>query len=135
MLKELPNDRKAKSVNPTHANFKPNLREATRLYIEARREALRLVYVSKDISQARSMLVAADFEEAAASCGHFGSSLQDFAENCLTYLDVLDEVELEIHERPYGRTWGWLAFWKRQQKQADVEEPIGTFEKNIQTRH
>jgi len=68
------------------------------------------VYQSKQLSQNKDTSRTADFEEVAASCGHFSSSLQDFAENCLDYLDILDDLELE-YERHGRRSWNWLKFW------------------------
>ncbi|KAL9036143.1 MAG: hypothetical protein Q9180_004469 [Flavoplaca navasiana] len=38
------------------------------------------------------------------------------------YLDVLDELKLEIEERPNGRTWNWLRFWRRIQDSGMSEE-------------
>jgi hypothetical protein len=54
--------------------------------------------------------VLADMEEVSACCGHFSFSLLDFAEDVLTYLDVLDDLQDSI-ERP-SPSWKWLMFWK-----------------------
>ena len=57
------------------------------------------------------MELEADFEEVAASCGYFSFSLLDFANETSVYLDLLDDLKLEVEERPYGRTWNWLKLW------------------------
>lgn len=103
-------------LDHAHGNLpklRSSLNDALRLFNKSRNEALGMVYKSKELSLTHSLHVAADFEEVAASCGHFSSSLEDFAETCLQYLDILDELELEVNERPNGRTWRWLMFWKR----------------------
>lgn len=71
------------------------------------------LYRSKDLNKARPMELEADFEEVAASCGHFSFSLQDFANEMEEYLDILKELKIEMNERPNGRTWKWLKFWQR----------------------
>ena len=40
-------------------------------------------------------------------------SLLDFANETRAYLDILDDLKLEIEERPDGKTWGWLKIWHR----------------------
>ena len=61
------------------------------------------------------MELEADFEEVAASCGHFSFSLQDFAEEMRTYLDILDELKREPEDGDRKRTWTWLKFWRKKQ--------------------
>lgn len=104
-----------------NAHFRSSLAEAIELYNGAREEALALLYRNKDLNRARPMEVEADFEEVAASCGHFSFSLQDFAHEMQVYLDILDTLKAEIDERPNGRTWGWLKFWRWGQKHLDHE--------------
>lgn len=58
--------------------------------------------------------VLADIEEVSACCGHFSFSLLDFAEDVLTYLDVLDDLKAEM-EAPV-KSWNWLAFWRKRPK-------------------
>lgn len=62
------------------------------------------------------MELEADFEEVAASCGYFSFSLLDFANEMKTYLEILDDLKLEVEERPCGKTWSWLRFWRRSNK-------------------
>lgn len=93
--------------------FRSSLVEAISLFGASRKEALLAVYKSKELSVAQDIPVAADFEEVAASCGQFASSLQDFAENCVKYMDVLEELQLELSQRWYGLSWTWLLFWRK----------------------
>jgi hypothetical protein len=58
--------------------------------------------------------VLADVEEVSACCGHFSFSLLDFAEDMLTYLDILDDLK-DALENP-SPTWKWLMFWQRTRK-------------------
>ena len=55
--------------------------------------------------------VLADIEEVSACCGHFSFSLLDFAEDMLTYLNILDDLK-DALESP-SPTWKWLMFWRR----------------------
>lgn len=112
ILKALPYGPDAERATGNLPKFRSSLADAIILFNRSRRESLDLVYKSKELSEASSMHVAADFEEVAASCGHFSSSLSDFAETCLHYLDILDELELDVNERPDGRSWTWLRFWR-----------------------
>ena len=72
--------------------FKTSLIEAISLFSASRKEALAAVYKSKELSVMQDIPIAADFEEVAASCGQFVSSLQDFAEHCVKYMEVLEEL-------------------------------------------
>lgn len=110
-----------------HPHFKSSLAEAIELYAGAREKSLALLYKSKELNKRRPMEMEADFEEVAASCGHFSFSLQDLANELTAYLDILDELKIEIDDRPNGRTWKWLKFWPKNQRstnstpQADPE--------------
>ena len=98
--------------------FRSSLTDAIALYSNARKEALTSLYRAKDLSVSRATASEADFEEVAASCGYFSFSLQDFAEEMKTYLDILDELKGEV-DRPFfqKRSWNWLKFWRRRLKQ------------------
>lgn len=85
------------------------------MYTNARGIALASLYREKDFNKTRPMELEADLEEVAASCGHFSFSLLDFANELNAYLDILDELKVEIDERPSGRTWNWLRIWQRAQ--------------------
>lgn len=82
------------------------------LYSIARSEALRKLYMSKELGKDRSEKVEADFEEVAASCGHFSFSLYDFGTEMQTFLQILEELKHHT-ETEKTRSWKWLAFWKR----------------------
>ena len=94
-------------------HFRHSLIDATALFIGARKEALALVYQSKVPMKTGSVELAADFEEVAASCGYFSSSLQDFAEDMVTFLDVLEQLKENAKRYPRKRSWEWLKFWRK----------------------
>lgn len=94
-------------------HFRHSLIDATALFIGARKEALALVYQNKVPMKTGSVEVAADFEEVAASCGYFSSSLQDFAEDMVTFLDVLEQLKENAKRHPRKRSWEWLKFWRK----------------------
>lgn len=109
------------AVNP---KFRSSLDRAIDLYTKARQEALSAVYDQKDMRRNRPVEVEADWEEAAASCGHFSFSILEVANQVKEYLWILDELQLEVEERPAGRTWSWLKFWKSKPKpRPGSEEP------------
>ena len=93
------------------AQLRKSLEDAVELYTSSRREALSLLYKNKEFAKAGSVQVQADFEEVAASCGYFSFSLLDLANETKRYLEILDDLKLEVEERPYGRSWNWLKFW------------------------
>ena len=95
------------------AHFQSSLEGAIELYTRSRQEALDQLYKSQDFNKSRSGELEADFEEVAASCGYFSFSLLDFASEMRTYLEILDDLKLEVEERPYGRSWNWLKIWRR----------------------
>ena len=96
-----------------NAHFRTSLDDAIELYTNSREEALSQLYKTKELTQPRPVEMEADFEEVAASCGYFSFSLLDFANEMRVYLDILDDLKLEIEERPDGKTWGWLKVWHR----------------------
>ena len=82
------------------------------------------VYKAKDLDRERPEGVEADFEEVAASCGHFSFSLLAFASETQNFLTILEELK-EQTESDHGRSWGWLKFWRRYKsaKNASNDEP------------
>ena len=100
-----------------NSNFRSSLAEAVELYSSARKEALSMLYRSKDLAASRPEAVEADFEEVAASCGYFSISLLDFAEGVKEYFDILEDLSSE-DGRP--RTWNWLKFWRRKSSGAET---------------
>ncbi|KAL8701047.1 MAG: hypothetical protein Q9224_000685 [Gallowayella concinna] len=95
------------------SHYRSSLEAAIRLYSQSRQDALSKLYDTNEVNKEWSKDVEADFEEIAASCGVFSYALQDFANEMIIYLDILDELKLEIEERPRGRTWNWLKVWRR----------------------
>lgn len=95
-----------------NSKFRISLDRALDLYRTSREEALKSVYSRRDFVRAKSTEIKADLEEVAASCGHFSFSLQEFAEQLKGFIDTLDRLQLECEERPSGRSWGWLKFWR-----------------------
>lgn len=95
------------------AHFRKSLEDAIELYTKSREEALGLLYHNQEITKNRATEIEADFEEVAASCGYFSVSLLDFAHEMKIYLEILDDLKLEIEERPDGKSWKWLRFWRR----------------------
>ncbi|KAL8772165.1 MAG: hypothetical protein Q9209_002600 [Squamulea sp. 1 TL-2023] len=95
------------------SHYKSSLEAAVELYSHSRRDALSKIYDTNKVNRNLSVGVEADFEEIAASCGVFSYALQDFANEMINYLDILDDLKLEIEERPNGRTWCWLKIWRR----------------------
>lgn len=94
-------------------HFRHSLVDAKALFSNAKRDALDVVYKTKIPTKTGSPAVAADFEEVAASCGYFSSSLEDFAEDMVDFLDVLEELKTNVNRYPRQRSWSWLKFWQR----------------------
>lgn len=86
-----------------------------KLYSSARSEALNELYKSKELDRDRPESIEADFEEVAASCGHFSFSLLSFAGEMQTYLSILEDLKEEI-ETSKHRSWKWLLFWRSSKK-------------------
>lgn len=83
------------------------------------------MYRSKELDRERPENVEADFEEVAASCGHFSFSLQDFANEMQIYMSILEELK-EVSEHRDRRSWTWLRFWessKSQKNQRPFDDP------------
>lgn len=68
------------------------------------------------MDKTRPQSIEADFEEVAASCGHFSFNLQDFATEMQNYLEILEELKEET-ERPKHRSWKWMLFWRKNRGQ------------------
>ncbi len=96
-----------------NAHFRTSLDDAIELYTSSREEALSQLYKTKELTKPRPAEMEADFEEVAASCGYFSFSLLDFANEMRVYLEILDDLKLEVEDRPDGKTWNWLKVWRR----------------------
>lgn len=106
-----------------------SLDRALGLYRQRRQEALKLLYQQTEAMRLRSPDAEADLEEVAASCGHFSFSLQEFGEQLHELLTILDELQLETEERPGGRTWNWIKFWKKEEAAAEPGMFLNTISK------
>jgi Fusaric acid resistance protein-like len=120
-------------------NFIRSLTDAKDLFISARREALNTLYNHRITLRERSIDVDADYEEVAASCGHFSSSLEDFAEDTIVYLKILQELKAVLTEKPFKRSWKWMQFWRSRSppsKEAheDEEALLQTENENVSRR-
>jgi hypothetical protein len=67
-----------------------------KLYSSARADALKELYRSKELDRERPESIEADFEEVAASCGHFSFSLLTLAEETARFLSILSDLNLGI---------------------------------------
>lgn len=113
ILDDLPFDPDNNYTVSNNARFELSLERALDMYKDARREALEIVYNKKDLDRSRPLEVEADWEEAAACCGHFSFSLLEVAEQIKEFLHCLDDLQMEVEESPSGRSWSWLKFWQR----------------------
>jgi hypothetical protein len=125
VLSELPFEPGPEHRIPVNTHFRRSLVDAKDLFSDARREALELLYKNRALAKSWSAELAADYEEVAASCGHFSSSLQDFAEDTIAYLDILEELHEEIEWEPRKRSWNWLRFWRKIGKKKQTIKPDG----------
>jgi hypothetical protein len=89
-----------------------SLDRALDLYKESREKTLASLYQQKETMKLKTHEAEADLEEVSASCGHFSFSLLEFGEQLQEMLAILDELQLEVEERPRGRSWSWLKFWQ-----------------------
>jgi Putative ER transporter, 6TM, N-terminal len=103
-----------------NSNFRSSLVEAKDMFADARKQSLEFIYRNRVLTRARLPEVAADYEEVAASCGYFSSCLQDFAEDTIAYLDILEELKADLDCQPRKRSWKWLLFWRRPKRHGDV---------------
>ena len=120
ILDELPFDPEQDYAITAHPKYKVSLVRALELYKSARSEALGAIY-HKTGNQQRPMEVQADWEEAAACCGHFSTSLIDVVEDVQDYLLILDEMQAEC-ESDQSRSWRWLKFWKKKSQDLSDKE-------------
>jgi hypothetical protein len=111
VLTELPFEPGSEQTITINNNFRRSLLDAKQLFADARVKALEALYKSRALARAQSPEAAADYEEVAASCGHFSSSLQDFAEDTIAYLDILETLDADVSEGT--RSWSWLYSWHK----------------------
>ncbi|KAJ9612633.1 hypothetical protein H2200_004230 [Cladophialophora chaetospira] len=121
ILDDCPFDASNRYDVTTNPKFKTSLDRALDLYQNSRQQALLAVYSQKDMDSSRPMPIQADWEDAAACCGHFSYSLVEVAESVKEYLIILDELQLEVDEHTAGRTWRWLKFWQTAKTQTELD--------------
>ena len=83
------------------------------MYHNHRSEALKVLYKSKELHKDQSETIEADFEEVAASCGHFSFSLYHFGTEMQDFLDALEDLKVHIDDSEKSRSWKWLHFWEK----------------------
>ncbi|KAI9710519.1 MAG: hypothetical protein M1820_002655 [Bogoriella megaspora] len=132
ILDDLPFGDNADEID-INSNFRSSLIDAIELFRKSRKEGLELVYRNRELTRTRSMDRAADYEEVAASCGYFSSSLEDFAEDMLVYLDILEELKIETEQHPRPRSWWWLCFWRNKKGRAEDNFAAGAGEATLST--
>jgi hypothetical protein len=56
----------------------------------------------------------ADLEEIFASCDYFSVSLLKLSEKLQQFLSVLEELQIEVDERPNEKSWTWtcVSWWR-----------------------
>ncbi|KAF7952187.1 uncharacterized protein EAE97_001684 [Botrytis byssoidea] len=120
ILEELPFAEGPEYRITINEHFRSSLTEALKLYSNARAQALKELYKSKELDRTRPESIEADFEEVAASCGHFSFNLQDFASEMQNYLAILEELKEEV-ETSKHRSWKWLIFWRKFNRQSKAD--------------
>lgn len=113
ILDDLPFDPENNYSVSNNPRFELSLERALSMYKDARRDALEAVYDKKDMDRSRPVEVEADWEEAAACCGHFSFSLLEVADQIKEFLHCLDDLQVEVEEASSGKSWSWLKFWQR----------------------
>lgn len=123
ILDDLPFQPGTDNVIAVNVNFRSSLVQAIELFNTTRKEALSTLYRNKEITNARSLERVADLEEVAASCGHYSAAMIDFAEETLTYLEILEELKEELERKDRTRSWNFMKPWKRRKaEKVGVEE-------------
>jgi hypothetical protein len=133
ILNDLPFTPGSKHEVAFNENFRHSLEDAKLMFNRARTEALDHLYKNRVLTKTRSAELAADYEEVAASCGHFSSCLQDFAEDTISYLDTLAQLKAVVEQSPRKRSWNWLWNWLKR-KPKPIEDD-GNFCPSPSTQH
>lgn len=91
----------------------PRINEAIRAYRDARISALHLVS-RKEIMIPVSEEDDAHFEKIFTTCNYYSVSLLELAEEMQQFLLALEEMQVEIDERPNNRSWAgiWASWWR-----------------------
>ncbi|PNS17515.1 hypothetical protein CAC42_8058 [Sphaceloma murrayae] len=123
ILDELPFNSATSDKIAVNENFYSSLRSAVDLFRTARREALTSLYHNKQLYTTSSLERLADYEEIAASCGHFSFALIDLADEIGHYLDLLEDLKIERDRSPHRPTFGWLKFWRKEERLRLTKNP------------
>lgn len=121
ILDDLPFDPENGYSVSNNPRFELSLQRALDMYKDARRDALKMVYDQKDMDRTRPVEVQADWEEAAACCGHFSFSLLEVADQIKEFLHCLDDLQVEVDDAPSSRSWSWLKFWQRSSRRSQQD--------------
>ncbi|KAJ5150943.1 uncharacterized protein N7482_010195 [Penicillium canariense] len=103
--------------------LRTSLDRALELFQGSREKTLKSLYQQIEPIKLKTHEAEADLEEVSASCGHFSFSLLEFGEQLHELLAILDQLQLETEERPNGRSWSWMQFW-RAKDTSTIEESI-----------
>jgi hypothetical protein len=71
----------------------------------------------------------AGLEEIYASCDYFSVSLLNLSEKLQQFLSVLEELQIEVDERPHGRSWTWasVSWWRADHRRERHDLNTGEF--------
>ncbi|KAF4548890.1 putative fusaric acid resistance protein [Elsinoe fawcettii] len=123
IMDELPFNSASSDKIAINENFYSSLKSAIDLFRTARRDALTNLYRNKSLYATSSLERLADYEEIAASCGHFSFALIDLAEEIANYLDLLEDLKVERDRSPHRPTYGWLKFWRKDERLRLTKNP------------
>jgi hypothetical protein len=104
------------------------IEEAVKIYREARMSALCSLYHERQI-MSLTQESKAGLEEIYASCDYFSVSLLNLSEKLQQFLSVLEELQIEVDERPHGRTWTWasVSWWRADHRRERHDLNTGEF--------
>lgn len=122
IFKEIPFGPAPRYKVSINSRLRISLDRAIDLYRESRKRARTSIYRQKEVLKIRTLETEADLEEVSASCGYFSFSLLEFSEQLGELLVTLDELQLEAEERPNGRSWNWMKFWRHGEAQENAGE-------------
>lgn len=89
-------------------------------YSEARESALAQLYnQTSKIHEKRDFHDTAIEEGAAASCGNFSYLLEEFGNELVSFLYILDRYEATVEDNP--KSYNWIKFWKSNKTSLEPE--------------
>lgn len=99
---------------PSMSKYLQETVEAVDTYSTAREKALADLYQQQNFRKNRDFHLAANEEGAAASCGNFSYLLEEFGNELVTFLSILDQYNEISHDVSSPRSYNWLKFWEKQ---------------------